>query len=222
MVASLERFDHRIGHPVAPLGRSSEPPGIWALAPGQVAGLDGGPGSGMTRLGWSLLAPHAQRGQVAYVDVRGWMNPAAAWESGIAPDRLVVVRCDDVTVWGRVMGALVAGVHGLFAEVPAGVRDPVLRTVGARARTSGTPVILRPLGGALPGGLAHLRIEARSVAWDGVEGGHGHLRSRRMGVEASGKAARGMQQTIEVVDGQGAHDVRLVSGVGAPSSRRLA
>lgn len=219
MVASLQRFD--------PLPEASVAPGAapameeLGLAPGQVAGLEGSPGSGLTRLGLSLLAPHATRGHVAYLDVRGWVNPAVAWELGIPEDRLVIVRCDDLVVWGRVMAALVSGVRAVYAEVPAGVRDPVLRKVGARARTSRTPVVLRPLDGALPGGLTHLRLEARSISWEGIDAGHGHLRSRTTGVVVSGKVTRGMHRTIEVED-DGTHDVRLVSGVGAPASRRLA
>ena len=191
------------------------------LAPGQVAGLDGQPGSGLTRLGLSLLAPHATRGHVACLDVRGWLNPTVAWDLGISRDRLVVVRCDDLVTWGRVLATLVSGLRGVYAEVPNGVRDPVLRRISARARTSRTPLVLRPLGGNLPSGLAHLRVEARTVHWDGPEDGHGHLRTRRTGVEASGKAIHGMQRTIEVED-HGTHDVRLVSGVGVTASRRLA
>ena len=88
------------------------------------------------------------------------------------------------------MAALVPGVRGVYAEVPTGIREPVLRRIGARARTSRTPLVLRPLGGPLPGGIAHLRLEARTVQWEGVDRGHGHLRSRRAGFEVSGKAIR--------------------------------
>lgn len=221
MVASLQRIEPITDGSVAPDRHRRWGEDEWRLAPGQVAGLDGRPGSGLTRLGLSLLAPHAARGQVAYLDVRGWLNPAAAWELGIAPERLVVVRCDDLVIWGRVMAALVSGVHGVYAEVPNGTRDPVLRRIGARARTSRTPVVLRSLGDPLPGGLTHLRLMAGEVVWTGVDAGHGHLDDRRIRVEAAGKAIRGMQRTIEVED-DGTHDVRLVSGVGPSATRRLA
>ena len=219
VVVSLERVESFVER--SPEGAARWGEGAWRLAPGQIAGLDGQPGSGLTRLGLSLLVPHAIGGHVAYLDVRGWSNPAVAWELGIAPDRLVVVRCDDLVAWSRVMAALVPGVRGVYAEVPTGIREPVLRRIGARARTSRTPLVLRPLGGPLPGGIAHLRLEARTVQWEGVDRGHGHLRSRRAGFEASGKAIRGMRRSIEVED-HGTHDVRLVSGVGAAASRRLA
>ena len=238
MVASLEHIDARTpGDGLASIGEVDaphldaphlEPPHLESprldalvLGPGQVAGLDGQPGSGLTRLGLSLLVPHVAGGHVACLDVRGWLNPAAAWELGISPDRLVVVRCDDLVTWGRVMATLVSGLSGVYAEVPAGMRPGILRTVAARARTSRTPVVLRPLGGELPAGVAQLRLRSRSVSWSGVEAGHGHLRDRRIGIEASGRAVRGMQHTFEVED-HGTHDVRLVSGVGAPAARRLA
>lgn len=228
MVASLEHItttyrddrDDRDG--VVSVGEADIPSSeAITLGPGQVAGLDGQPGSGLTRVGLSLLAPHVTGGHIAALDVRGWLNPAAAWELGIAPDRLVVVRCDDLVSWGRVMATLVTGLSGVYAEVPLGMRPGVLRAVAARARTSRTPVVLRPLGRALPGGVAQLRLRSRSVSWSGVDAGHGHLRDRRMGIEASGRVLRGMQRTIEIED-HGTHDVRLVSGVGAPAARRLA
>ena len=64
----------------------------FVLEPGQIAGLSGLPGSGLTRVGLSLLQPYATRGHLAYLDVRGWANPEAAWEMGIRPERLIVVR----------------------------------------------------------------------------------------------------------------------------------
>ena len=50
--------------------------------PGRVLGLVGPPGSGLTRLGLSLLADPARRGPVAVVDVRGWLCPPAAGRPG--------------------------------------------------------------------------------------------------------------------------------------------
>ena len=69
------------------------PDGLLALEPGRVVGLTGPVGTGMTRLGLSLMAETARRGPVAFVDARGWFCPLSAWESGIEPERLAVVRC---------------------------------------------------------------------------------------------------------------------------------
>ena len=192
-----------------------------AIEPGQIAGLSGVPGSGLTRVGFSLLAPYASSGHVAYLDVRGWANPAAAWEMGIAPERLVVVRTDDVVSWSRIVATLMSGMKGVYAEVPTGVRDIVLRKLAAKARTTRTPLVLRPLDGVVPSGVAHLRLDARTITWEGVEAGHGQLTRRRALIDASGKSIRGMQRTIEVED-DGTNDVRVVPGVGAEETRRFA
>lgn len=192
-----------------------------ALEPGQIAGLSGIPGSGLTRVGLSLLAPYAASGHLAYLDVRGWVNPAAAWEVGIAPERLVVIRSDDVVSWSRIVATLLSGVKGVYAEVPPGIGDVVLRKLAAKARTSRTPLVLRPLNGTIPSGVVHLRLEALGISWEGTERGHGQLTRRRTLLDASGKSTRGMQQTIEVED-DGTDDLRVVSHVGTEETRRFA
>lgn len=192
---------------------------LAGVAPGSTVGLVGPAGSGLTRLGLVLLAGYAATGPVAYLDARGWLCPSVAWDAGIGPDRLVVVRCDDVVRWSQVAATLVEGVRGVYAEVPAGVKEPVLRRLGALARARRTPLVLRPLRGGLPAGLAHLRLEARSIVWEGAGDGHGRLERRRFVVHASGKAMRGMERIIEVED-DGANAVRVVPGlVAAPAGR---
>jgi len=201
--------------------RIVERTGSLSVAPGQVAGLVGPPGFGLTRLGLLLLAPHAAVGMVAVLDVRGWMSPLAAWELGIDPDRLVIVRCDDPVRWGRVAAALLDGVAGLYAEVPRGVKDTQIRTLGALARTRSTPMVLRPVRRDLPGGVAQLRLDAAGVSWDGAESGHGRLQRRRVELTASGKAMRGMSTRIEWED-DGTDTVHLVSRLAvAPAGRAV-
>src|SRR3990170_2258143 len=176
--------------PVAPL--------IIAAEPGRVLGLIGGPGTGLTSLGLSLLVGHP--GMVAAVDVRGWLCPVAAWEVGIAPDRLVVVRCPDRGDWPKVTASLVEGFPVVYAEVPAHPADADLRRLGALARARNTALILRPVSGDLPTGVLHLRLEAEAVRWEGVDRGHGALLRRRLTLRASGKGARGIEQVMEVED----------------------
>ena len=81
-------------------------PDALELQPGRVLGLEGAPGSGLTRLGLSLLAAPARSGPVAFLDARGWLCPAAAWESGVPANRLIVIRCDDGVRWAQVTAAL--------------------------------------------------------------------------------------------------------------------
>ena len=189
-------------------------PDLLTLVPGRVVGLIGSPGLGLTRLGLAMLAGRARHGPVAYVDVRGWLCPSAAWEVGIDPERLIVVRCADPVVWGRVVAVLLDGLAGVFAEVPGRVKDAHLRTLAAATRSRSSSLVLRPVQGGLPGGVTHLQLEGRRVRWEGTDRGHGRLGRRLLVMEASGKAMRGMERIIEVED-HGTDAVRLVPGVGA-------
>ena len=206
VVASLQRENMLIGSlhtdrpDVSEVSRHAPMSDLLTLAPGQVAGLSGIPGLGMTRLGLSLIAPYADAGSLACIDVRGWLNPAAAWELGINPERLVVVRNGDLVTWGRVVATLLGGLRAVYAEVPIGVKDVSLRKLAAKARAQRTPLVLRPLVGELPRGIAHLHLNARGVVWEGTDAGHGTLKTRRTVLDASGKATRGREQTIEVDD----------------------
>jgi len=193
---------------------------ILTLAPGRIAGLSGIPGSGLTRIGMFLLAPYATRGPLVYLDVRGWASPMAAWEMGIDPERLVIVRSNDITSWSRIVATLLDGVRGVYAEVPEGLHDRVLYKLAALARTRRTPLVLRPVTGRLPSGVAHLILEAREVLWEGTEAGHGCLTSRRTLLTASGKATKGVVRTIEVED-NGTNDLRVVSHMGAQAAKPL-
>ncbi len=194
---------------------------IFSLAPGQIAGLSGLPGSGLTRVGLAMLAPYTARGPLAYLDVRGWASPLAAWELGIDPEHFIVVRTGSVVTWARTVATLLDGVQAVYAEIPHGVKDPAIRTLAARARTRRTPLVLRPLDGKLPQGILHLHLEAREVTWEGTDRGHGVLERRLALFDASGKAMRGMERTIEVED-DGTNDLRVVPHMGTQEARRLA
>jgi hypothetical protein len=191
------------------------------LNPGQVGLLVGDPGLGMTRLGLVMLSDYARAGAVAYLDVRGWLSPLAAWEVGIEPDRLVIARCGEVVRWGKAVAALLDGATAVLAEVPAGAKDASIRKLAALARNRGTTLLLRPLEHAMPAGIAHLTLEARETAWSGAVDGHGRIDRRRTRLTASGKAMRGMTRTIEMED-DGSNTLRVVSGVAAAGTRRVA
>jgi hypothetical protein len=193
--------------------------GLLDLQPGRVTELVGDPGSGLTRLGLRLLAPHSRLAPVVALDTRGWISPEAAWETGVEPDRLVVVRCDRSAMWAKVAAALLEGVRAMYAEVPAGVEDHDLRRLAALARARRVAVVMRPMSGGLPGGIAHLRLRAIGVTWEGADRGHGRLTRRRLVLEASGKGAAGTTMRFEVED-EGTDAVRLVSDVVVDQARR--
>jgi len=206
------------------IGTAESPSGaplVPAAEPGRVLGLIGPPGFGLTRLGLSMLAGPARHGMVAVVDVRGWLCPPAAWESGIPPERLVVVRCAERDPWGQVTAALLEGLAAVYAEVPAGAADTVLRRLGALTRARKAVLILRPLRGGLPPGLAHLRLTAEGVRWEGADAGHGRITRRRLQVRAAGKGVGGIERVFELED-DGADAVRLVPGLAAAEAGRAA
>ena len=177
--------------------------------PGRVIGLEGPTGSGLTRIGLSMLSATPASCRVV-VDARGWLCPLAAWEIGIDPDHLTVVRCGDAHQWSKVLAVLLDGVKAIYAEVPRGVGEGLLRRLGAKARARNATVILRPMAGRVPSGMAFLRLRAVRVEWDGAREGHGSLGSRTLVVEMSGKGAAGRYQVVEVED-DGARPVRVVS-----------
>jgi hypothetical protein len=193
--------------------------GYLHLEPGRITELVGAPGSGLTRLGLSLLVAPSRDAPVVVLDTRGWVSPQAAWETGVVPESLVIVRCDETRVWSKVAAALLEGVRALYAEVPSGVKDQDLRRLAALARARRVSVAMRSMGNGLPGGVAHLRLKALGVTWEGADHGHGRLRRRRLLIEASGKGAAGVTRRFEVED-DGTDLVRVVSDVVVGETRR--
>jgi len=189
------------------------------LRPGQVTELLGIPGTGLTRFGLRLLAAPSQVAPVVALDTRGWISPVAAWEAGVVPENLVIVRCDQPGIWPKVAAALLEGVRALYAEVPATTKEQDLRRLAALARARKVAVAMRPLGRGLPSGVAHLRLRALGVTWEGADQGHGRLGRRRLMLEASGKGASGMTRRFEVED-EGSDVVRVVSNVVVGEARR--
>lgn len=206
-----------VAAPVIPAWGNTD---LLVMQPGRVVGLEGSAGSGLTRVGFSMLAaaPYPHR---VVVDTRGWICPLSAWEVGIPPGGLTVVRCDDPARWPRAVATLLDGVKAIYAEVPGGIRESVLRRLGAKARVRDAMVILRPLAGRLPPGVAYLRVQVDRVVWEGAGEGHGCLDRRTLTLELSGKGAAGRRLVVEVED-DGAHPVRMVSRLGTTQAGRAA
>ena len=194
---------------------------LLSVQPGRPVELSGPPGYGLTRLGFRMLTSESRIAPVVGIDVRGWMSPRAAWEAGVIEDRLVFVRCSDPRLWPKVAATLIEGVRAVYAEVPRGVRDADLRRLTALTRARQMRLILRPIAEQLPSGVAHLRLRAMGIAWEGPDRGHGRLQTRKLVLEASGRGAAGMVQRIEVED-EGEDTLRVVSGLASGPSRRVA
>jgi len=201
------------------LGIGSGQDEFLRLQPGRVTELIGVPGTGLTRLGLRLLAPHSTKAPVVALDTRGWISPEAAWETGVLSERLVVVRCDSPVLWPKVTAALLEGVQAIYAEVPAHINDQDLRRLAALARARRVAVAMRSMGRGLPSGVAHLRLRAIGVTWEGADRGHGRLKRRRLVLEASGRGVAGVTRRFEVED-EGTDIMRLVSDVVVDQARR--
>ncbi len=186
--------------------------GFLHLQPGRITELIGVPGTGLTRLGLKLLAEPSRVAPVVALDTRGWISPEAAWETGVLAERLIIVRCDDLILWPKVTAALLEGVRAVYAEVPARIKDHDLRRLTALARARKVAVVMRSMGNGLPTGIAHLRLRALGVTWEGANRGHGKLKKRRLMLEASGRGAAGITRRFEVED-EGTDAVRVVSDV---------
>jgi hypothetical protein len=189
------------------------------VQPGRIVELSGPAGLGLTRLGYRLLADRSHSAPVVMLDVRGWISPQAAWETGVEQANLVVIRCPDSRLWPQVVSAVCEGVSALFAEVPQGVSERDLRRLAALVRARQVRVVLRPLRGRLSAGVSHLRVQALEIQWNGVERGHGRLGERRLVMEISGKGAAGMTRRIELED-VGENALRVVSGMAARTTGR--
>lgn len=186
--------------------------GPFSLQPGRLVELVGDPGSGLTRLGFRLLAPFSRSHTVVVVDSRGWISPEAAWEAGVLVERLVLVRCESHLLWPKVTAALMEGVQAMYLEVPPRVRDRDLRRLAAMARARRVAVVARSMGGHLPAGVPFTRLRVLGVTWEGADRGHGKLTRRRLVIEASGKGASGVTRRFEVED-EGTDSLRVVSDV---------
>lgn len=171
---------------------------LLSLQAGKIVVLEGAPGMGLTRVALTLLAEPSRLAPVACVDVRGWLHPPAAWEAGIDPDQLIVVRNRDRLQWPRITAALLEGMTAVYAEVPDRVPDQLIRRIAALARSRRTALVLRPLSGSLPSGIAHLRVRSYGVVWEGTNAGHGRLSKRRLLLEVSGKSLP--ERIIELED----------------------
>ncbi len=202
--------------------RTEKLPGEWNFRaePGRTIGLLGPAGGGLTRLGLTMLAEPSQRAPVAAVDVRGWLSPLAAHQAGVDLGRLVIIRSGDRLLWSQVVAALLEGLRAVYAEVPPGVSDAHLRRLAALARSRRGALLLRPLDGRLPSGIAHLALTSEEVGWDGPAAGHGSLRGRRVLVRARGKGVGGIDRMLEVDDGENA--LRVVARLVAPPAGRAA
>lgn len=175
--------------PVLPVLEGLLPGG--ALRRGATLSVDG---PAATSLALATAARASRDG--AWVAAVGFpsLGLVAADELGVALHRLVLVAGpasgDDPATWPSVVAALVDAFEVVLVHADRRVRAGDARRLAARVRERGA-VLVRvgasgPTGARWPGG-ADVGLRVTGATWEGLGEGHGHLRARRVTVEATGR-----------------------------------
>lgn len=155
------------------------------------AGVGGG-----TSLALALVAEASRAGSWTAAVGLPSLGLVAAEEAGVALERLVLVAAPERAVWGSVVAALVDGFDLLLLHSGrGGIRQVDARKLVARARERGA--VLVQLG---PGWEGEADVALRIVAarWEGLDDGAGHLLSRRVTLEVTGRGAAARPRRAEL------------------------
>lgn len=134
----------------------------------------------------------------------------AAAELGIALERLVLVaepepllpgERADAASWPSVVAALVDAFEVVLVHASHPVRAADGRRLVARTRERGAVLIQvgghRDTGALWPEG-ADVALRVIDATWEGLGEGHGHLRARRVTVEAGGRREAARTRRVEL------------------------
>jgi len=155
---------------------------VVAVAPGE----GGGGAGGATSLAFALLAAASAGSWCAAV---GTADPGvvALAELGVDLGHLVIVPGPGGQ-WAEVAATLLDGVDLVLVRPPGAVGPGVARRLGARARERRAALVVLTSSRGWSEG-ADLRLTVRGGRWEGIGSGHGHLRRRRVQVQAAGRRA---------------------------------
>jgi hypothetical protein len=201
-------------------------PGLESLLP--EAGLRRGSvvaaqGRGATSLALALAAGPSSSGSWTAAVGLPALGLRAAGELGVALHRLALVPDPDPATWATVVAALVDAFDVVLARPDRRARPSDGRRLTARARERGAVlVLLGPLGKWLEG--PDLRLTVAGSAWEGLGDGHGHLRARRLTVEATGRrhASRPRRADLWLPGPSGGvHPVAVLEAAQAPAGAAL-
>ncbi|KAA0232459.1 MAG: hypothetical protein JJLCMIEE_01373 [Acidimicrobiales bacterium] len=187
--------------PVLPSLRTLFPDG--GLLRGSTVAVDGG--CGATSLALAVTAAASRAGSWVAVVGLSDLGLAAVGELGVDLHRIAVIT-PIRSSWATVVAALIDAFDLVVVAPSHAVRATQARRLAARARERGT-VLLN-----VPGRLqdrarrwpeeVDLRLTVSAVAWEGLARGYGHLRTRRLTVQATGrrKASRPRRADLWLVD----------------------
>jgi hypothetical protein len=120
---------------------------------------------------------------LAVVDVP-WLGVEAAAEVGIPLERLVRVDLGTDGNWADLTAAVLDGFEVVITRIPRRLGATALRRLLARVKARAAVLVAVGDPGPL---VADIVMESSTAVWEGVERGCGHLRGRRIEVEASGR-----------------------------------
>jgi hypothetical protein len=158
-------------------------------------------GAAATSTALALVAPAISAGAwMAVIDLPT-IGLDAASELGVPLERIVAVTTggageESARRWPDVVAAAADGFDVLLVQVPAGLSASAVRRLAVRLRQR--DVITVVLGDPDPlacDGVLH----TDAPEWSGLGDGHGHLRQRRVVVEASGRRMPGRRRCQLVV-----------------------
>jgi hypothetical protein len=153
-------------------------------------------GPGATSLALALLAGCTTEGSwVAAVGLQG-LGLEAAGELGLALERLLLVDVPAPDQWSTAVAAALDGMDAVLVELPRslarGGREPEVRRLQSRLRDRGAVVVLVGATGAFQPDLV---FSTSPPTWQGLGAGWGHLRSRCVPVEVTGRRAASRPRT---------------------------
>lgn len=140
----------------------------------------------------ALCARTSQSGSwLALVGVP-WIGVEAARELGVSLERTVSVHVDrgEIGQWAERVAAAVDGFDLVLTRIPERAGDRVLRRIGQRLTSRGGVLIdVVPRVRAGHPRHADLVLGASARGWQGIDRGSGHVRSRWVTLEVSGRRA---------------------------------
>lgn len=175
---------------------------LFASSPDSPAGLVRGQtvvctGSVAVSCALGLVAGVTQAGSWAAIVGMPSIGVLAAATIGVSLDRTVFVNSSSVNQTstvdsgtrgdsGAALSALVDGVDLVVVarSVMTSLHSSVVRRLQNRAQSKGSVLVII---GDPPATSVDVRLTARSVQWEGLGDGHGHLRRRLVSVEMEGR-----------------------------------
>lgn len=144
-------------------------------------------GRGATSLALALAAGPSEAGSWTVSVGLPRLGLAAAAEFGVDLGRLAVIGEPEPAQWGSAVAAVVGSFDVVLLRAPRRVRPVDARRLVARARERGTVLVhVSDAEHVWPEG-PDLGLTVASMKWEGLGGGHGHLRARRVEVTATGR-----------------------------------